>query len=901
MLNIFRIYIENQLEIIQHAKEAALLSERAVSEFADSLADVLERVTKSTVTNWIVEEITPENPFAAFTPDLMTNEQREKAKQSICDKITHGQLMIPEPLLSILNLRFKNLTEAFLEMLQRMSEHREEICQVLLNGKCYHQIENIIFSAGDTHNHGRAVMILETDAGKLVYKPHDMRGEQHIYELADRYFSDVIGIPKCIAFEDKFGVCEFIEKQRSEGESAAKLFYHRLGGTAAVMKMLGSTDMHIENITCYADKPYILDLETIISPEIENLDYQKLHPELWKMKSRSLYLSCLLPSEPKGKQYSVLMNTDNSGCAPAVNGKYVSVKEYFSEFLEGYHRIYQQILKNRNELINFVREFSSQMPVRLLIRNTQYYFDTIQRLYHHNTLSSQENCQKTSEILSKIMQNNIRSDFINAVESEIVQMQRGDIPYVYTYADSENLYSDRKIVAESIFQKTAAQHILDNLSAMGEKDEAFDLALLERSIMQYPAKLDKSEQDEKMILYREEHILSREQALHEAEKLSGLVYDLRIASPDGKLFWGYINESDFSFRFCETGLTSGLMGIAVFSAACAFISENDRIKEQAEKTVNEIVIELNRMYDYLKEKNFSAENAPFLGESEGVGGILTGLALLRRYTDRTDIVELQKKTLNTVSQFDLLKYGAPDRMIGMSGLVSALCRFEEYHDRKELIKQAADSLLAMKTLKYQNRILWKSFPETARPISGGGHGIAGIAEALSAAANVLHEASYLSAIEEALQFEHDSYSTKFGTWSDLRSYPPTGYMHGYCSGAPGIGIMLNRMKQNHYTSSVLEECRELASQSVNRLPLNYRDHLCCGNSAVVEYYLSVGKQEEAGKILSAMQKRCEQDGNYRYMAYQFNNSLTASLFYGASGIGYEMLRYAEPDKILSVL
>ena len=216
-------------------------------------------------------------------------------------------------------------------------------------------------------------------------------------------------------------------------------------------------------------------------------------------------------------------------------------------------------------------------------------------------------------------------------------------PYVYTYADSEHLYSDGKIVAESIFQKTAAQHILDTLSVMGEKDEAFDLALLERSIMQYPAKLDKSEQDKQIFLHREERILSREQALHEAEKLSGLVYDLRIASPDGKLYWGYINESDFSFRFCETGLTSGLMGIAVFSAACAFVSENDQIKQQAEKIFNEIIIELNRTYDYLKAKNFSAEHAPFLGESDGVGGILTGLALLKRYTDRTEIAELCRR------------------------------------------------------------------------------------------------------------------------------------------------------------------------------------------------------------------------------------------------------------------
>ena len=99
--------------------------------------------------------------------------------------------------------------------------------------------------------------------------------------------------------------------------------------------------MHVENVTCSREMPCILDLETIVSPEIENLDYQKLHPELWEMKSRSPYLSCLLPSSPKGKEYSILMNTTKDGCSPVVNGKFVSVMKYFPEFQAGYLEVYQ--------------------------------------------------------------------------------------------------------------------------------------------------------------------------------------------------------------------------------------------------------------------------------------------------------------------------------------------------------------------------------------------------------------------------------------------------------------------------------------------------------------------------------------------------------------------------------
>ena len=50
-----------------------------------------------------------------------------------------------------------------------------------------------------------------------------------------------------------------------------------------------------------------------------------------------------------------------------------------------------------------------------------------------------------------------------------------------------------------------------------------------------------------------------------------------------------------------------------------------------------------------------------------------------------------------------------------------------------------------------------------------------------------------------------------------------------------------------------------------------------------------------------MYKRRQTEGNYRYSPYSTNNSVNASLFYGMGGIGYEMLRYAFPDKIISIL
>ena len=152
-----------------------------------------------------------------------------------------------------------------------------------------------------------------------------------------------------------------------------------------------------------------------------------------------------------------------------------------------------------------------------------------------------------------------------------------------------------------------------------------------------------------------------------------------------------------------------------------------------------------------------------------------------------------------------------------------------------------------------------------------------------------------------MRSDAEKYQGKFGAWADLRSYPPEGYMHGYCSGAPRIGIVIERIRKLEIDNELTKKLFEYARRAVDEPPLNVRDHLCCGNSAIAEYYISVGDLDMAGRVLGGMYIRCRKEGNYRYMAYELNNSITPSMFYGVSGVGYEMLRYAYPDKILSVL
>lgn len=316
---------------------------------------------------------------------------------------------------------------------------------------------------------------------------------------------------------------------------------------------------------------------------------------------------------------------------------------------------------------------------------------------------------------------------------------------------------------------------------------------------------------------------------------------------------------------------------------------------------------------------------------------------------------------------------------GAAGLLLVLCRFKELYETEEgkhAIRVCAGRLLALKTLEQKEHPpLWDTL-RLGRPVSGMGHGMSGIAAALMRAYRILGHQEYGIAAQDALDFEYRIYEFSLNTWPDLRaSSRPSAFMHGYCSGAPGIGLAMliclesgseeggcgtcdrgknrygrgkgeesgcrrelseknrcggnvcredrngegaDRMcacGENENEQQACEEWRQKAKKNLNRAlaacwnqELLFRDHLCCGNSAAVDFLLEAGLRlkrpelmNEAGEILCRMAKRKAERGNYTFLPSGYVQTFDPSLFYGAAGVGYEMLRLAEPEKIESLL
>ncbi|MBQ7594575.1 MAG: DUF4135 domain-containing protein, partial [Synergistaceae bacterium] len=624
----FQKYINIQLERVKTCKQSAMLGDNVLRKFEGVLKRLAAFITKSTETKFLAQ-IDSDNPFAGV-PELLTNEDKQKALDTLKQQIDDGTLIIPELLIDTLTRQLECVTDGFLEMISRMDENRNAICEALTGGKIYHTIDDITLEDGDTHNNGRSVVIVHTDAGKLVYKPHDLRGDEQVYLLAKTFFDEFVGIPKSIAFGKSFGVCEFITKRRPEGNNEAESFYYSLGGMTFFAKLFGSTDLHQTNIFSCGPKPYIIDLETVFYPvlQVRNNDDK---PYMMHSPLHSLIMPVRIKSHGMEHEFSILMNLDESGSVPIVDGKKVTVRKYLETFKNGYHDAYTQALAHREEIAEIVRAFPPQMPIRYIERATRAYGITLRKLYHHSVFESDASMKQNMNTLSELLHKYKKDTDEKVIASEIKQLQRGDIPYFYTYTDSLSIYGDGEELIHNRFSMTAIDHILDNLYALDDKDELFDITSIDRAIRQYPEKLAEHERGISTRPERKGVALSVDVALGEARRILDEMYDLKIPTPDGKFLWGYVNPSSFSLSFSDFSLYNGFTGMAVFVSALAYVNDDEYVKSMADYFVNEAIDEINLLLKHLKSPDNSPDTIAPLGEAGGLDGVLKGLAIIKRY------------------------------------------------------------------------------------------------------------------------------------------------------------------------------------------------------------------------------------------------------------------------------
>ena len=448
-------------------------------------------------------------------------------------------------------------------------------------------------------------------------------------------------------------------------------------------------------------------------------------------------------------------------------------------------------------------------------------------------------------------------------------------------------------------------------------------------------------------------LLTPQEALEEAEKIFWAIESALLTGPSGESSWVMrVGEAD-NLREAPATLAQGTAGLGVFFCACARAFGCDSAAGVRARELVELCLDkMELTAGALGRARTIPEEAVPLGITAGIGGALLALAHMERSLPTGRAQKLADAFVGLLDKVPLQDAHQSDVFSGTAGLVVGLADLASSSDPvgpagpgadvsvpiAHHLRRAADQLLAQRSPALEGG-LWDTLG-LGRGLSGAGHGMAGIAAALLGAARILGDERYLAAARDALGFEHEAYCDRLGTWPDLRaSARPARAMHGLCSGAPGVGLALLRCRselrrmgsaidptlghfekvpaqggqrrgvlkahkplpnavQDFIQNALDEDVKRAINACLVRPPL-FRDHLCCGNSAVVDLLLETGRSDclEAAAVLMGTAAH----RGWRLLPPHVRRSFCPDLWYGVAGVGYELLRLADPEGVWPVL
>ena len=895
-------YVDTFFEELKESKYSSFLSSTAITHLSILLFNQLFIIAYDCLHIELISEIGKKNIAVFFGEDYATEEEKIEASNKVYEKLVKAgkdYFDSDVPQLKVeLDKRYDLFKNNTYEMLERLFNDKELISNKFFNGEIIERIADIKGATEDIHNGGKYTAIIISNAGSFIYKPHSLDIDVWFCDISNKYFNSIIHVPKTISIDGKYGYSKFIQNKPVSKKENVSEYYYRLGGLLAILQMFNAYDYHKENIIADDVYPVPVDFETITN--IYPFEKDKIRENSSEIEySKSVVTKGMLPlySYYQKIEYSPCLDTSDINVSmPCVDGKKISVIGYEDDYIKGFRDTYQYCLKIKDNILDSLCGLDNAI-IRNLPKNSQYYGDILKDSYKKRNLKSLETRKNATKILFTLKEeNDPKGEFAKAEEEGILL---GDIPYFYSRANEKNLYAYGKVVIKDLLIKTPKQFITDSINELSLEDLKLQVEFIKRCFA-----LARVENDENYyIRVSKDDSLDIEKMEQEIDYTFKKVRDEGIKFKDGSYGWLETAESGIPSLYNVTYF-NGLTGLALFFTKYASHTKNVELKQEALMLSEKCLDKLSKSIPYYKTKVNSSSKIT-LGIL-GIGGVIKALIEIKHLTNNNKIDCLLDETFNLIKDINYNDVIYNDTYAGMSGLLEVLCLYDEGHNSKEkidLIKKIADKLVSSQTLEYEGKKLWVTIKEY-RPISGWGHGIMGVAKALALAYHITKDDRYLRCAKDALDYEHNTYSKELGTWPDFRETSEVkNYMHGLCSGAPGIGNALIEMNQEKDKFETYDEDLNRAIDACVKLPMNSRDHLCCGNSSLIDFFINLYELtkddkhlKQANKIMNTIYNRKQNYNSYIFVPSKMRLTINSSFYHGLSGLGYEMIRLVEANQ-----
>jgi type 2 lantibiotic biosynthesis protein LanM len=310
---------------------------------------------------------------------------------------------------------------------------------------------------------------------------------------------------------------------------------------------------------------------------------------------------------------------------------------------------------------------------------------------------------------------------------------------------------------------------------------------------------------------------------------------------------------------------------------------------------------------------------PCLGAFSGLGGVIYAFTHLADLLKMPELLDEAESLIERIPQ--LLKQ---DRMFdiigGAAGCLTALLGLHRRRQSERALNAAVECgehLLA--NVKLMDRgAAWHVDDFAKAPLTGFSHGATGIAYALLELFAVTDDERFRRTALEALEYERGLFSVERANWPDLREvknsdgsrkeYGESGeeprFIWAWCHGAAGAALGRVKILSIYNDEALLAEA-EASTRSTLHYGMGGNHSLCHGSLGNLETLLQASEAFADSQLALTVNWLAsaivESFGVHGWVCGNPMNVESPGLMTGLAGIGYQLLRLADPGTVPSVL
>ena len=359
-------------------------------------------------------------------------------------------------------------------------------------------------------------------------------------------------------------------------------------------------------------------------------------------------------------------------------------------------------------------------------------------------------------------------------------------------------------------------------------------------------------------------------------------------------------------------LYSGTNGLALFFAYVGAVSGEARYTKLAQTIIGNTRTHIEGARQQLAA---NPEVTGSIGGYTGWGCLIYSLTHLSILWDDPSLLKDAETVADLLPAF-IEKDKAFDLLSGAAGCIAALVPLYRCNRSERVLavaRQGGDHLLAHAE-KAGPGIGWPSEMATKQLMTGLSHGASGIGLALLELFDVTGEERFKQGALEAFAYERSVFLPEIGNWPDFRDIAlPVAQKDGsefatmisWCHGAPGIGLARVRALEILKDDPAIRDDLEIAMQITVDRGFGRGHSLCHGDLGNLELLLLAAlrlgdqkAQEEVGRASARIFESIKQFG---WRCGIPGGVETPGFMTGLAGIGYGLLRLADPRSVPSVL